>query len=48
MDYLACYTVKENVESGIAIDEFECVAVEDMRRGLDTLSRKASLQVPDR
>ena len=42
MDYLACYTVKENVESGIAIDEFECVAVEDTST---TIINNAVLQI---
>ncbi len=42
MDYLACYTVKSNVEEGISIDEFECVVAEDPST---TLLKNAVLQI---
>ncbi len=42
MDYLLCYTVKDNVEEGIPVDEFECVVVEDLST---TLLKKAVLQI---
>lgn len=42
MDYLDCYTVKDNVESGISIDEFESIVVEDLST---TLLKKAVLQM---
>lgn len=42
MDYLLCYTVKDNVEDGVSVNEFECVVVEDPST---TLLKKAVLQI---
>ena len=42
MDYLPCYTLKDNVEDGVSVNEFECVVVEDTST---TLLKKAVLQI---
>ena len=42
MDYLLCYTVKDNVEEGIPVTDFESVVVEDPST---TLLKKAVLQI---
>ena len=42
MDYLACYTIKDTVEEGISVDDFESVVVED---AATTLLKKAVLQM---
>ena len=41
-NYLLCYTVKDNIEEGISIDEFESVVVDDPST---TMLKKAVLQI---
>ena len=42
MEYLHCYTVKDNVVGGIQVDEFESIVVENAST---TLLKKAVLQI---
>lgn len=42
MDYLNCYTIKDNVEEGLSVDDFESVVVDDPST---TLLKKAVLQM---